>query len=205
MQKPDLSFQVAKLKTEAALRAQSDVTYSIVRPTAFFKSLSGQVEIVRGGGPFVYFDLGGGRSATCNPISEADLAMAIVDCVADPARSSAGGEPIWNVGGPDAGVSMKRQGEVIADAIAAEETTAVDCEYYYQQEGPPDDDLEPLGPVAAQSIMELVSRGKLGPKGMETLVKHVIDGYNAMPARGLCADCSDQEIADAVAYMVDAL
>ena len=42
-------------------------------------------------------------------------------------------------------------------------------------------------------------------KGMETLVKHVIDGYNAMPARGLCADCSDQEIADAVAYMVDAL
>ena len=45
--------------------------------------------------------------------------MAIVDCVADPARSSAGGEPIWNVGGPDAGVSMKRQGELIADAIAA--------------------------------------------------------------------------------------
>jgi len=26
-----------------------------------------------------------------------------------------------------------------------------------------------------------------------------------MPARGLCADCSDQEIADSVAYMVDAL
>jgi cytochrome c5 len=42
-------------------------------------------------------------------------------------------------------------------------------------------------------------------KGMETLVKHVIKGYNAMPARGLCADCSDQEIADSVAYMVNAL
>jgi cytochrome c5 len=42
-------------------------------------------------------------------------------------------------------------------------------------------------------------------KGMETLVKHVINGYNAMPARGLCADCSDQEIADSVAYMVNAL
>ena len=117
--KPDLGFQVAKLKTEAALKNQNDVTWTSVRPTAFFKSLSGQVEIVRGGGPFVYFDLGGGRSATCNPISEADLAMAIVDCVADPARSSNGGEPIWNVGGPDAGVSMKRQGELIADAIAA--------------------------------------------------------------------------------------
>jgi len=42
-------------------------------------------------------------------------------------------------------------------------------------------------------------------KGMDTLVRHVIDGYNAMPAKGLCGDCSDQEIADAVAYMVDAL
>jgi len=42
-------------------------------------------------------------------------------------------------------------------------------------------------------------------KGMDTLVKHVVEGYNAMPARGLCADCSDQELADAVAYMVDAL
>jgi cytochrome c5 len=42
-------------------------------------------------------------------------------------------------------------------------------------------------------------------QGMETLVKHAIDGYKAMPARGLCADCSDQEIADAVAYMVDGL
>jgi cytochrome c5 len=42
-------------------------------------------------------------------------------------------------------------------------------------------------------------------QGMETMVKHAIQGYNAMPARGLCADCSDQEIADAVAYMVDGL
>jgi divinyl chlorophyllide a 8-vinyl-reductase len=117
--KPDLGFQLAKLKTEAVLEAQTDVTFSVVRPTAFFKSLSGQVEIVRGGGPFVYFDLGNGRSATCNPISEADLAMAIVDTVADPARSSQGGAPVWNVGGPDAGVSMKRQGELIADAIAS--------------------------------------------------------------------------------------
>jgi divinyl chlorophyllide a 8-vinyl-reductase len=116
--KPDLSFQTAKLKTEAALAGQGDVSYSVVRPTAFFKSLSGQVEILKGGGPFVYFDLGGDRSATCNPISEADLAMAIVDCVADPARSSKGGEPIWNVGGPDAGISMKDQGELIATAIA---------------------------------------------------------------------------------------
>ena len=42
-------------------------------------------------------------------------------------------------------------------------------------------------------------------KGMETLVSHVINGYNAMPAKGLCMDCSDQELADAVSYMLDAL
>jgi cytochrome c5 len=42
-------------------------------------------------------------------------------------------------------------------------------------------------------------------QGMETMIKHAINGYNAMPARGLCVDCSDQEIADAVAFMVDKL
>lgn len=42
-------------------------------------------------------------------------------------------------------------------------------------------------------------------KGMDTLVKHVVEGYNAMPAMGLCADCSEQEISDAVAFMVDSL
>lgn len=76
--KPELEFQFAKLKTEAEVKKQTDVTYSIVRPTAFFKSLSGQVEILQSGGPFVYFDLGNDRSATCNPIAETDLAMAIL-------------------------------------------------------------------------------------------------------------------------------
>ena len=111
-----LQFQYAKQKMEEALRAQSDVTYSIVRPTAFFKSasapleavalararspspspspapspaprsVSGQLEVVDGGAPFVYFDLGEGKSATCNPISEPDLAAALVDTIADPAK-----------------------------------------------------------------------------------------------------------------------
>ena len=77
-----------------------------------------------------YFDLGGDKakraganvasSATCNPISEPDLAMAIVDCVADRAKSSAGGDPIWNVGGPDAGLSMRDQGELLAKIVEKE-------------------------------------------------------------------------------------
>ena len=114
--KPDLGFQVAKLKTEAALKNQNDVTWTSVRPTAFFKSLSGQVEIVRGGGPFVYFDLGNGRSATCNPISEPDLAAALLDQVADDAHKNT----YWNLGGPDAGLSMKEQGEMIHDILEKE-------------------------------------------------------------------------------------
>jgi divinyl chlorophyllide a 8-vinyl-reductase len=53
-----LQFQYAKKDMEAELTKQTDLSYSIVRATAFFKSLSGQVEVVAGGGPFVYFDLG---------------------------------------------------------------------------------------------------------------------------------------------------
>lgn len=43
VQKPLLEFQHAKLRFEAELQAAGDITYSIVRPTAFFKSLAGQV------------------------------------------------------------------------------------------------------------------------------------------------------------------
>ena len=42
---------------EAALAAQAaaggGLSYSVVRPTAFFKSVSGQLEVVAGGAPFV--------------------------------------------------------------------------------------------------------------------------------------------------------
>ena len=37
------------LKFEAKLREQTEMTYSIVRPTAFFKSVSGQLEVVNSG------------------------------------------------------------------------------------------------------------------------------------------------------------
>jgi len=52
---PWLQFQQAKLKFEAALQDQTDMTYSIIRPTAFFKSVSGQLEVVQSGAPFVMF------------------------------------------------------------------------------------------------------------------------------------------------------
>ena len=39
-------------------------------------------------------------------------------------------------------------------------------------------------------------------KGMSTLVSNAVNGYNAMPAMGLCMDCSRDEIKAAVEYMV---
>jgi divinyl chlorophyllide a 8-vinyl-reductase len=50
VQKPRLAFQQAKLAFERVLIG-SGLTWSIVRPTAFFKSLTGQVERVRRGRP----------------------------------------------------------------------------------------------------------------------------------------------------------
>ena len=40
-------------------------------------------------------------------------------------------------------------------------------------------------------------------KGMATLVSNAINGINAMPPRGTCASCSDDDIKAVVEYMVD--
>lgn len=64
VKKPLLQFQKAKLKFEAALRKQEEMTWSIVRPTAFFKSVSGQLEVIQSGAPFVMFG-DGEVSAKC--------------------------------------------------------------------------------------------------------------------------------------------
>ncbi|MCU5787581.1 cytochrome c5 [Alcanivorax marinus] len=40
-------------------------------------------------------------------------------------------------------------------------------------------------------------------KGIETLVKHAYEGFNAMPAKGMCSNCSEDEIHAAVEYIVD--
>ena len=90
VQKPDLQFQKAKLKFEAELQACNDITHSIVRPTAFFKSLAGQVESVQKGGPYVMF--GDGHLAACKPISEEDLSKFMADCVTEQSKVN----QVWN-------------------------------------------------------------------------------------------------------------
>lgn len=40
-------------------------------------------------------------------------------------------------------------------------------------------------------------------QGMDTLHKHAIEGLNAMPPKGLCMTCTDEEIIATVAYILD--
>tara|TARA_R110001583_G_scaffold6499_2_gene32833 strand:- start:20408 stop:20836 length:429 start_codon:yes stop_codon:yes gene_type:complete len=42
-------------------------------------------------------------------------------------------------------------------------------------------------------------------QGQETLIKHAIAGFNAMPAKGTCSNCSDDEIASTVKYLIKGL
>ncbi|MDJ0825387.1 MAG: NAD(P)H-binding protein [Rhodobacter sp.] len=106
VQKPRLAFQQAKLAFEEALKA-SGLTYCIIRPTAFFKSLSGQVARVRAGKPYVVF--GDGRLTACKPISDGDLARYLADCLTDPSR--------WNrtlpIGGPGPALTPRDQAEAL--------------------------------------------------------------------------------------------
>ncbi len=40
-------------------------------------------------------------------------------------------------------------------------------------------------------------------KGKETLYTHALQGFNAMPPKGMCATCTDDEIKSAVDHMLD--
>lgn len=42
-------------------------------------------------------------------------------------------------------------------------------------------------------------------QGEETLIKHAIEGFNAMPAKGTCMDCSDDEIIATVKFLTQGL
>ena len=104
VQKPRLAFQHAKLAFETVL-TQSGLTYSIVRPTAYFKSLSGQIDRVKRGKPFLIF--GDGTLTACKPISDDDLARYIAECLDDEGRQNR----VLPIGGPGEAVTPRQQGE----------------------------------------------------------------------------------------------
>ena len=104
VQKPTLAFQQAKLAFEKVL-VESGLTYSIVRPTAFFKSLSGQVERVKRGKPFLVF--GDGTLTACKPISDDDLGDYLAGCLDDTGRHNR----VLPIGGPGDAITPRQQGE----------------------------------------------------------------------------------------------
>lgn len=42
-------------------------------------------------------------------------------------------------------------------------------------------------------------------QGSETLLKHALEGFNAMPAKGTCSNCSEEEIASTIAFLTNGL
>ena len=113
VQKPRLAFQYAKLAFEQAL-IESGLTWSIVRPTAYFKSLSGQLQRLRQGKPFLVF--GDGELTACKPISDADLAAYLVDCLEDESLHNR----ILPIGGPGPAITPRQQGEALFRLLGRE-------------------------------------------------------------------------------------
>ncbi|QJR35820.1 NAD(P)H-binding protein [Gemmatimonas groenlandica] len=113
VQKPLLAFQDAKLAFERAL-IDSGLTWSIVRPTAFFKSLSGQVDRVKNGKPFLVF--GDGTLTSCKPISDDDLAEYLASCLIDATRQNR----VLPIGGPGNAQTPREQGEQLFALLGRE-------------------------------------------------------------------------------------
>jgi divinyl chlorophyllide a 8-vinyl-reductase len=110
VQKPLLAFQQAKLAFEKEL-IESGLIYSIVRPTAFFKSLSGQIKRLKQNKPFLLF--ADGQLTACKPISDHDLGMFIALCLSDPHKHN----NILPIGGPGEAITPLQQGEYLFKAM----------------------------------------------------------------------------------------
>ena len=110
VQKPRLAFQRQKLRFEALLGASS-IPATIVRPTAFFKSLSGQIERVRAGKPFLVF--GGGELTACKPISERDLAVFLLQQAEDESIESR----VMPIGGPGPALTPLDQARLLGELL----------------------------------------------------------------------------------------
>lgn len=110
VQKPRLAFQHAKLAFEGRLMA-SALDWTIIRPTAYFKSLSGQMARLRAGKPFLMF--GDGRLTSTKPISDGDLARYIAARLEDGAAAGR----ILPIGGPGPAITPREQGERLFAAL----------------------------------------------------------------------------------------
>ena len=110
VQRPRLAFQREKLKFEALLH-RSPVPGTIVRATAFFRSLVGQFERVRNGKPFLLFS--SGNLTARKPISDRDLAQFIVMQLAEERQ----GTVTLPIGGPGPALTPQDQGRMLCEGL----------------------------------------------------------------------------------------
>ena len=59
------------------------------------------------------------------------------------------------------------------------------------------------GAAGAPKLGDAEAWGDRIAQGMDVLYTHSIQGFKGMPPRGLCMDCSDEEIQGTVDYIVD--
>lgn len=62
---------------------------------------------------------------------------------------------------------------------------------------------KPFIPLGAPTIGDERAWTKRLSKGQEVLLKNTLDGYGAMPARGGCFECSDEQINMSIKYITD--
>jgi divinyl chlorophyllide a 8-vinyl-reductase len=118
VQKPLLDFQRAKLAFEAELQDAS-LDWTIVRPTAYFKSLSGQVARVQENRPFLVF--GNGKLTACKPISDADLGRFLALTLTDPDKRNR----ILPIGGPGPAITPLDQAAMLERLFRRPELSAL--------------------------------------------------------------------------------
>lgn len=59
------------------------------------------------------------------------------------------------------------------------------------------------GAAGAQKLGDKAAWAPVIAKGIDVLYTNTISGFNGMPAKGLCFDCTDDELKAAVDYMVE--
>lgn len=59
------------------------------------------------------------------------------------------------------------------------------------------------GIAGAPKVGDAAAWAPRAAKGMTTMMKNAIDGLNAMPPRGTCGNCSDDELQVVIQYMLD--
>ncbi len=59
------------------------------------------------------------------------------------------------------------------------------------------------GVGGAPKMDDAVAWGERRDKGMDVLMQSTLNGIGAMPAKGTCMNCSDDELSEAVTYMLD--